>query len=135
MWREFLKLDHTNIWAPVGDVPTKTSIPDGLRNGKFTAIDLSEFYGGKRIWPKLHDNSFPSLSDASSRRPQEPVDDDPHVPLIPTKNLPKAFTCIKTLYEGWNSEQRLELISPAMKSGDDASVKHSAIVVVLLPTT
>lgn len=58
MWREFLKLDHTNIWAPVGDVPTKTSIPDGLRNGKFTAIDLSELHGGKRIWPKLQTTLF-----------------------------------------------------------------------------
>ena len=135
MWREFLKLDPTNIWGPVGDVTTKTSIPDELRNGRFTAVGLSEFHGGKRIWPKLHDDSFPSLSDTPAPRPQEPLDDDSQVLLIPTENLPKAFTCIKTLYEGWNSEQRLELISPAINPGDDASGKHSAIVVILLPAT
>lgn len=135
MWREFMKLDPTSIWAPVGGVQPKTSIPDELRKGKFTAVSLSEFHGGKRIWPKLHDNSFPSLSDTTSSPSLRGLvlDDDPQVLLIATENLPKAFTCIKTLYEGWSSEQRLELISPAINPGDDEPAKHSAIVVVLLP--
>jgi hypothetical protein len=131
MFREFLKLDEKNIWGPIGGIQTKTSVPEANRQDSLVPVSLDEFHGATRIWPKVSDNPWRTLSDTSRGQAEPNPGKDVQLLLIPTKGLPKAFTCIKTLYEGWNDENKLDLISPPISPDLDPSMRHPAIIVIL----
>ena len=99
---------------------------------KVITVQLQEFHGGHLVQPKLT-SVGPEEGQRNLIRGYEQGEEadkgQAQTLLIPTQDCPRAWTCIKAMYEGWHGSETLKFLTFPAAPEAVPTFKHTAIII------